>query len=141
MIASETEFFINDRPKEKGLLGSFKSIFWNVECVLYKGYSKAISVETQEKKYNVSICAIFKNEAPYLKEWIEFNNIVGVNHFYMYAASIATSTFHGITFSLIFNKKFAFCKTDFIMAKVDDFLKELKLFDLFDKNQDDVSTS
>lgn len=24
------------------------------------------------------------------------------------------------------------------MAKVDDFLKELKLFDLFDKNQDDV---
>ena len=84
MIASETEFFINDRPKEKGLLGSFKSIFWNVECVLYKGYSKAISVETQGKKYNVSICAIFKNEAPYLKEWIEFNNIVGVDHFYMY---------------------------------------------------------
>lgn len=84
MIASETEFFINDRPKEKGLLGSFKNIFWNVECVLYKGYSKAISVETQGKKYNVSICAIFKNEAPYLKEWIEFNNIVGVDHFYMY---------------------------------------------------------
>ncbi len=84
MIASETEFFINDRPKEKGLLGSFKSIFWNVKCILYKGYSKAISVETQEKKYNVSICAIFKNEAPYLKEWIEFNNIVGVDHFYMY---------------------------------------------------------
>lgn len=84
MIASETEFFINDRPKERGLLGIFKSIFWVVECVLYKGYSKVISVETQGKKYNVSICSIFKNEAPYLKEWIEFNNIVGVDHFYMY---------------------------------------------------------
>lgn len=58
--------------------------------------------------------------------------------YFKYATSVATSTFHGITFSLIFNKKFAFCKTDFIMAKVDDFLKELKLFDLFDKNRDDV---
>lgn len=58
--------------------------------------------------------------------------------YFKYATAVATSTFHGITFSLIFNKKFAFCKTDFIMAKVDDFLKELKLFDLFDKNQDDV---
>lgn len=35
-------------------------------------------------KYNVSICAIFKNEAPYLKEWIEFHKIVGVEHFYLY---------------------------------------------------------
>ena len=36
------------------------------------------------KKYNVSVCAIFKNEAPYLREWIEFNRIVGVEHFYLY---------------------------------------------------------
>lgn len=58
--------------------------------------------------------------------------------YFKYATYVATSTFHGITFSLIFNKKFAFCKSDFIMAKVDRFLKELKLFDLFDKDQNDV---
>ena len=58
--------------------------------------------------------------------------------YFKYASSVATSTFHGITFSLIFNKKFAFCKSDFIMAKIDKFLKKLELFDLFDKNQDDV---
>lgn len=36
------------------------------------------------KKYNLSICAIFKNEARYLKEWIEYHRIVGVDHFYLY---------------------------------------------------------
>lgn len=36
------------------------------------------------KKYNVSICAIFKNEAPYLAEWIVYHTIVGVEHFYLY---------------------------------------------------------
>lgn len=39
---------------------------------------------SKDVKYNVSICAIFKNEAPYLKEWIEFHKIVGVEHFYLY---------------------------------------------------------
>lgn len=38
----------------------------------------------RERKYNVAVCAIFKNEAPYLKEWIEFNHIIGVEHFYLY---------------------------------------------------------
>lgn len=58
--------------------------------------------------------------------------------YFKHATLIATSTFHGITFSLLFNKKFAFCKTEFIMAKIDEFLRELKLFELFDTNQDDV---
>lgn len=36
------------------------------------------------KKCQVAICAIFQNEAPYLKEWIEFHRLVGVKHFYLY---------------------------------------------------------
>lgn len=36
------------------------------------------------EKYEVAICAIFQNEAPYLKEWIEFHRIIGVEHFYLY---------------------------------------------------------
>lgn len=36
------------------------------------------------KKYNLSICAIFKNEARYLKEWIEYHRLVGIDHFYLY---------------------------------------------------------
>ena len=38
----------------------------------------------ESKKYNLSICAIFKNEAPYLKEWIEYHKLIGVDHFYLY---------------------------------------------------------
>jgi len=35
-------------------------------------------------QYNLSICAIFKNEAPYFKEWIEFHKLQGVEHFFLY---------------------------------------------------------
>lgn len=35
-------------------------------------------------QYKLAICAIFRNEASYLKEWIEFHKLVGVEHFYLY---------------------------------------------------------
>lgn len=35
-------------------------------------------------KYELSICTIFQNDAPYLKEWIEFHKLQGVEHFYLY---------------------------------------------------------
>lgn len=47
------------------------------------------------------------------------------------AKTVATTTFHGLTFSLIFNKQFAFCKTDFILAKAGTFLKDLGLYQKF----------
>lgn len=35
-------------------------------------------------KYELSIGLIFKNEAPYLQEWIEYHKLVGVQHFYLF---------------------------------------------------------
>jgi hypothetical protein len=35
-------------------------------------------------QYNLSVCMIFQNDAPYLKEWIEFHRLLGVEHFYLY---------------------------------------------------------
>lgn len=32
----------------------------------------------------LSICYQFRNEAPYLREWIEFHKLVGVEHFFLY---------------------------------------------------------
>ena len=32
-------------------------------------------------RYDLTIAAVFQNEAPYLKEWIEFHKLVGVEHF------------------------------------------------------------
>ena len=33
---------------------------------------------------DLSICAIMKNEAPYVKEWIDYHRLVGVKRFYIY---------------------------------------------------------
>ncbi len=36
------------------------------------------------KPVYLSICSIFKDEAPYLKEWIEYHILAGVERFYLY---------------------------------------------------------
>lgn len=35
-------------------------------------------------KYELAIVAILKNEAPYIKEWLDYHLLVGVDHFYIY---------------------------------------------------------
>lgn len=45
------------------------------------------NVEANEKegfKYELSIVSLFRDEARFLKEWIEFHRMVGVEHFYLY---------------------------------------------------------
>lgn len=37
-----------------------------------------------EYRHNVAVCAIFQDEAPYLKEWIEYHRLVGVEHFILH---------------------------------------------------------
>ena len=32
----------------------------------------------------VALCSMIKNEASYLKEWIEFHRVIGVSHFYLF---------------------------------------------------------
>lgn len=49
------------------------------ECV--KGNS--IKTETVYQ-YDLAVAAIFQNEGPYLKEWIEFHKLVGAQHFYLF---------------------------------------------------------
>lgn len=48
-------------------------IFISFQINLFSGYD-----------YNLSICMIFQNDAPYLKEWIEFHRLLGAEHFYLY---------------------------------------------------------
>jgi len=37
-----------------------------------------------QEKHELAVCALFKNEADHLKEWIEYHRIIGVDHFYLY---------------------------------------------------------
>ncbi|MBQ7454543.1 MAG: glycosyltransferase family 92 protein [Selenomonadaceae bacterium] len=34
--------------------------------------------------YDLAVVAIFKDEAPYLKEWLDYHLLAGVDHFYLY---------------------------------------------------------
>ena len=36
----------------------------------------------------LSICAVYRDEGPYLREWIEFHRLVGVERFYLYDLSL-----------------------------------------------------
>lgn len=38
----------------------------------------------EKRKCDVAIAAIFQNEGDFLKEWIEFHRMIGVEHFYLY---------------------------------------------------------
>jgi hypothetical protein len=37
-----------------------------------------------KRKGKLAICAIFKDDGSYLREWIEYHRVVGVSHFYLY---------------------------------------------------------
>src|ERR1700693_475615 len=43
----------------------------------------------------LSACAIFRNEAPYLEEWLVFHLGIGVEHFYLYE-NRSTDDFRGV---------------------------------------------
>lgn len=45
---------------------------------------KSIRKENMDKKYQLAICSIFKNEGRYIQEWIEYHKMIGVDHFYLY---------------------------------------------------------
>ncbi len=48
--------------------------------LIFCAFGKFYAVE----KHELAVCALFQNEAAYMKEWIEFHKLVGVQHFYLY---------------------------------------------------------
>ena len=80
----EDDIFVYDEPYR--VKNSFLS-----DKVEYKRQSEHMKEEwpayRQDKrhcKYDVAICGIFKDEACYLREWLEYHLIIGVDHFYLY---------------------------------------------------------
>ena len=85
MVRYEDKFFIFDNPQPINWKYPIKIMLSRVLDPFYKLIMDLSGRKaTYDKKYKVSICAIFRDEAPYLREWIEFHKIVGVDHFYLY---------------------------------------------------------
>lgn len=62
----------------RNIVSVLGNIFFSIIFVLSR------SPKLKDTKYYVSICAIFKDEARYLVEWIEYHRLVGVDHLYLY---------------------------------------------------------
>ncbi len=83
-ILKENKYFVFDCPQKQDMKHVIKKVLIVPITFFYHCRLKFCHVNIVSKKYKVSICAIFKNEANYLKEWIEYHKIVGVDHFYLY---------------------------------------------------------
>lgn len=83
MLKAKT-VFISDDQTTSNIKKMICRIFSEMKAAYFGLKMHFFHPQISEKMYNVSICAIFKNEAPYLREWIEFNHIIGIEHFYLY---------------------------------------------------------
>lgn len=52
-------------------------------CIVFQ-YADASPTEQKKFQYELSIVSLFRDEARFLKEWIEFHKMMGVQHFYLY---------------------------------------------------------
>lgn len=53
-------------------------------CAVFIGTFLLRSAPTPPYPHKLAICAMFKNEAQWLKEWIEYHRVLGATHFYLY---------------------------------------------------------
>ena len=84
-VKTEDKYLIYDNPETIGLKYLTRIGLNKIDKIYYRFLLNTLKPKDKENyKYKVSICAIFKDEAAYLKEWIEFHKIVGVEHFYLY---------------------------------------------------------
>ncbi len=85
MLNERCKFFF--RPNlQKNKLIPFDP--WNSEPLLRDNPNGETGTQPQPEnirnKCKLSVCAILKDEAPYLIEWLEFHKIAGVERFYLY---------------------------------------------------------
>lgn len=81
----QDKYLIFDNPKARSIRRKCKTVLNRFDNLYYKlVYKFSRPHHHNNCKYNVSVCAIFKDESDYLIEWIEFHMIVGIEHFYLY---------------------------------------------------------
>lgn len=82
------QFITRERYKQTLLKNTVTRAIANLldSCIASLLVSAKSFFSKQNRKYNYSvcICGIFKNEAQYLEEWINYHLLIGVDHFYLY---------------------------------------------------------
>lgn len=75
---------MHKRNLRKFLRGLSHNFPFNVWILLATVLIGIFLKKKHTKPYYLSVCAMFKNEGRYLREWIEFHKLAGVDHFYLY---------------------------------------------------------
>ncbi len=89
MIRSSIKSFLNNKPLLKKIVEQVymfikRAIIFIRLILLNSIFRLFLRHPKYNKKYSITICGIFKNEASYLKEWIEYHEMIGIEHFYLY---------------------------------------------------------
>lgn len=83
-MIKENKNFIFNAPREHNIKYWLQyALLVLIDC-FYKLLFTCVRHKLTPKKHYFSVCAIFKNEAPYMTEWLEYYILLGVDHFYMY---------------------------------------------------------
>ena len=88
MMREETKYFYLDYPIDFAFKKRLKVLRKAVKYKVYELSDRFWGIMNKQtstdKRYKVCLCAIFKDEGEFLKEWLEYHMIVGVEHFYLY---------------------------------------------------------
>lgn len=77
-------FFIKKHKTKLNLKYFLKRIIMFFLQIFYQIIIFFSIKKIKRKKKYLAICGIFKNECLYMKEWIEYHLLLGVDHFYLY---------------------------------------------------------
>lgn len=83
-ILKENETFILERPIILNWKYCIKRFIIPILSLFFHLVLKLKRSRRKSRKYNIVICGIFKNESRFLKEWIEYHRIIGIDHFFLY---------------------------------------------------------
>lgn len=87
MIKRWNKTFIHDKVMPEWMYQVISTIMYVLDIYFWILLSLARIGSSRKNiahKYYFSICAIFKDEALSMKEWIEYHRLIGVEHFYLY---------------------------------------------------------
>lgn len=71
-------------PKENPIKKTIKYLIFIIGSLIFEVLCILSRKKIKKKIYNLSIAAIFKNEAEFLREWITYHQLIGVDHIYLY---------------------------------------------------------
>lgn len=85
MKIKQSKYLLFDKKIKVDLKLIVKLLLYFPVSLFYKLWLCLFCKKDNRKcKYLISVCAIFKNEAEFLIEWLEYHLMLGVDHFYLY---------------------------------------------------------